>query len=450
HRGLRRGLDRPHPHHGPPEPRLRPRGQPDRPRARPAHRLRRRSEQAGHGQGGPAARAEDRGRRGVRHDAARLRSPHPRALPRYDRPPADAGARGHPAPLLAPQRGVPAQRGAGHEHPRGHPRAHAEGGLGGEGAGRRRRNRPGGDARGPRARPGRLRDAPVQQSGPGRSRDRGAALTFRSKLPRLPLVLVAVAGALSAAAQSQTPTFPVDVDVVHVTATVRDGKGELVANLGLEDFELFEDGRPQKLTLFAPASQSGDTDKESDALGLNLGMLLDTSESMKEQIKLSQDTAIHFLESIPRARDLLLIFFDQDIRLSRYSSENQQGLFERILEAKGKGNTALYDAISVYISRVAGSGGRKVLLVFTDGEDSTSAIGLMDVINLVRSSGVTIYPISFAGGSFGIGNNRFLSAKAFLSQLADASGGTVFAPTASKELSTVYTKILDELQSQYV
>jgi Ca-activated chloride channel family protein len=240
------------------------------------------------------------------------------------------------------------------------------------------------------------------------------------------------------------PVFAVDVDVVYVTATVRTEKGDLVADLTADDFTLYEDGRPQKVTLFAPAAQPG----QEEALALNLGMLLDTSESMKEQIKLSRESAIRFLESIPRARDLLLVFFDQDIRLSRYTSENQQGLFERILE--GTGNTALYDAISVYISRVSESGGRKVLLIFTDGEDTTSAIGLMDVINLVRSSGVTIYPISFAGGSFGIGNNRFLSAKAFMSQLADASGGTVFAPTASKELSSVYSKILDELQSQYV
>ncbi|HEX9202429.1 MAG TPA: hypothetical protein VF964_00585, partial [Vicinamibacteria bacterium] len=80
---------------------------------------------------------------------------------------------------------------------------------------------------------------------------------------------------------------------------------------------------------------------------------MDTSESMKAQIRLSQQSAVRFLESIPRARDLLLIFFDQDIRLSRYNDENQQGLFERILGMKGSGNTALYDAISVYLSRIA-------------------------------------------------------------------------------------------------
>jgi Ca-activated chloride channel family protein len=269
-------------------------------------------------------------------------------------------------------------------------------------------------------------------------------------MPRTVVAALLLLGAsLPGRAHQDAPVFAVDVNVVHITATVRNEKGELVADLGAEDFVLYEDGRPQKVTLFAPAALPGEQPGE-EALALNLGMLLDTSESMREQIKLSQESAIRFLESIPRARDLLLVFFDQDIRLSRYTSENQQGLFERILESKGKGNTALYDAISVYISRVASSGGRKVLLVFTDGEDSTSAIGLMDVLNLVRSSGVTIYPISFAGGSFGIGNNRFLAAKAFLSQLAETSGGAVFAPAASKDLSSVYTKILDELQNQYV
>ncbi len=266
-------------------------------------------------------------------------------------------------------------------------------------------------------------------------------------MARIPIAaLLVLALSPPSDARQDAPVFAVDVDVVHVTATVRTEKAELVSNLTPDDFVVYEDGRPQKLTLFAPAVEPG----QNEALALNLGMLLDTSESMKEQIKLSQESAIRFLESIPRARDLLLVFFDQDIRLSRYTSENQQGLFERILESKGRGNTALYDAISVYLSRVAESGGRKVLLVFTDGEDSTSAIGLLDVLNLVRSSGVAVYPISFAGGAFGIGSNRLLPAKAFLTQLAEASGGQVFSPNASKDLSTVYARILDELANQYV
>jgi Ca-activated chloride channel family protein len=243
----------------------------------------------------------------------------------------------------------------------------------------------------------------------------------------------------------KVPVYGSGIDMVNVTVTVRDEQGRLISDLLPEDFVIYEDGRPQSLQLFAPAAKEGNEQE----LGLNLGMLLDTSESMKAQIKLTQESAIRFLESIPRARDLLMIFFDQDIRISRYNSENQQGLFERILETKGSGNTALYDAISVYIARVSDSNGRKILVLFTDGEDSTSAITPSETLALVRSSGVTVYPIAFHG-NFGMGTNRYVSARAFLSGLAEASGGLVYSPTASHDLSVIYQKILDELASQYV
>jgi Ca-activated chloride channel family protein len=246
-------------------------------------------------------------------------------------------------------------------------------------------------------------------------------------------------------ADQKTPVFPAGVDVVNITVTVRDAQGRLVTDLDAQDFLVREDGRPQLVQLFSRATEPG----HEDALAMDLGMLLDTSESMQEQMRLTQESAVRFLESIPRARDLIMIFFDQDIRVSRYASENQQGLFERILEAKGAGTTALYDAISVYISRVQDSPGRKVLLVFTDGEDTTSAISLFDLIQLVRSSSVTIYPIAFLG-SFGMGSKSYITSKACLNQLADVSGGQVFHPVTSKDLAGIYDRILDELKGQYV
>src|SRR5260221_1798917 len=262
-------------------------------------------------------------------------------------------------------------------------------------------------------------------------------------VPLLPAIC-ALLGADAAFAQ-KVPVYGSGVDVVNVTVTIRDEQGRLISDLRPEDFVVYEDGRPQNVQLFAPAAKEGN-DKE---LGLNLGMLLDTSESMKAQIRLTQESAIRFLDSIPRARDLLMIFFDQDIRLSRYNNENQQGLFERILETKGSGNTALYDAISVYLARVAESNGRKILVLFTDGEDSTSAITLGETLTLVRASGVTVYPIAFHG-NFGLGTNRYVSARACLNALAESSGGLVYSPIASHDLSVIYQKILDELSSQYV
>jgi len=67
----------------------------------------------------------------------------------------------------------------------------------------------------------------------------------------------------------------------------------------------------------------------------------------------------------------------------------------------------------------------------------------------VRSSGVTVYPIAFHG-NFGMGTNRYVSSRAFLNALADSSGGLVYSPIASRDISVIYQKILDELSSQYV
>jgi Ca-activated chloride channel family protein len=257
--------------------------------------------------------------------------------------------------------------------------------------------------------------------------------------------LAVLALAAATAAAQGTPVFRAGLDLVDVTVTVRDGKGGLVSDLAAQDFVVREDGRLQTLEIFAPAALP----EEREELALNLGMLFDTSESMRKDLKLSQESAIRFLDAIPRARDLLLIFFDRDIRVSRYNSENQQGIFGRILEAKGEGFTALYDAIAVYLSRVVETPGRKVLVVFTDGDDTTSQVPPQEVQRLVRSSSATIYPVAFPG-AHRPNTAEALRAHSFLHSIADLSGGRVFQPTASRELAGIYQSILDELGTQYV
>lgn len=264
------------------------------------------------------------------------------------------------------------------------------------------------------------------------------AFAFALALPEAP-------AASAQQPSAKTPVFSADTEIVNVTVSVRDAKGQLVPNLSAFEFAVYEDGRPQEVRLFARAVEPG----QEEALALDLGLLMDTSQSMIEDMRFSQEAATRFLESIPRARELLAIFFDQDIRISRYQSEHQQGLFERILEARGGGLTALYDAITVYISRVADSPGRKVLVVFTDGEDSTSAIGPTEVIGLVRSSAVTIYPVAFSRG-LPAGSTRASQARSFLQKLANSSGGQLFTPAGSKDLPEIYAKILEELKAQYV
>ncbi len=250
-------------------------------------------------------------------------------------------------------------------------------------------------------------------------------------------------GALALSAQETSrPTFPIDIDMVNVTVTVRDGKGKLVSDLQPEDFVLLDEGKPRKVSVFGRAHEPG----QDDVMSLDLGLLLDTSESMLPELKLAQEAATRFLESIPRARELYTVLFDEEIRISRYDSEHQQGLFERIQGAKGGGNTALYDALAAYVYRVAGVSGRKVVVLFTDGEDTRSSISANDAVAVIRSSAVSVYPVAFGGGF----SPRQVKSRAFLRHIAEISGGQVFSPAASKDLADVFRRILDELGAQYV
>ena len=258
------------------------------------------------------------------------------------------------------------------------------------------------------------------------------------------LVLLLVTGP-ARGGQEQTPVFGVDLNVVNLTASVEDRKGNLVTNLTAKDFTVKEDGRKQSVQVFARAHEPG----QDELMALDLGLLMDTSESMLEELKLSQHAAVRFLDSIPRARELVTIFFDEEIRLSRYNSENQQGLFDRIHGARGGGNTALYDAIAVYLSRIQDSPGRKTLVLFSDGEDSTSSLNLGDVTALLRASPVTVYAIAFSRG-LGASSRRRLMAKTVLRHLTSTTGGQVFSVTGWRDLGAIYQRILDDLGGQYV
>jgi Ca-activated chloride channel family protein len=248
-------------------------------------------------------------------------------------------------------------------------------------------------------------------------------------------------------------TFAAEARMVNLTVTARGVDGKLVKDLTSGDFTIYEDDKPQRIQFFARVfdpSRAADEGQEGapDPTAIDLGMLFDTSTSMEEVLKLSQNAASQFLESIPRARALTTVFFDSDIRLSKYNSESQQGLFDRIQKAKSTGDTLLRDAIAVYLSRISDDPGRKIVVLFTDGEDTKSLISTGELRDLVRSSTVTIYPILFAGKYSDTAAG--VKARAMMRDLAELTGGEVFLPRTFKDLAPIYAGLLDELAAQYV
>lgn len=248
-------------------------------------------------------------------------------------------------------------------------------------------------------------------------------------------------------------TFAAEARTVNLTVTVRGLDAKLIKDLTIADFSVFENDKPQQIQYFARVFDPSRADDEGqegapDPTAIDLGMLFDTSTSMADVLRLSQNAATQFLESIPRARELTTVFFDSDIRISRFTGEGQQGLFDRLQKAKSSGMTLLRDAIAVYLSRISDDPGRKIMVLFTDGEDSKSEISVPELRELVRSSTVTIYPIVF-GGKY-TSSSAGLTANALMRDLAEMTGGEVFTPKTFKDLAPIYEGLLDELAAQYV
>src|SRR5712692_2039124 len=127
--------------------------------------------------------------------------------------------------------------------------------------------------------------------------------------PTLAFALCGLGIAVAAGPGTPPTVFPARTYVVNVTVTVRDASGRFVSYLTDDDFAIYEDGRRQTIRLFAPAVAQGPEEK----LALDVGLLLDTISIMAREIQLTQEAALRFLEASPRARDLVTIFFDQDI-----------------------------------------------------------------------------------------------------------------------------------------
>jgi Ca-activated chloride channel homolog len=248
-----------------------------------------------------------------------------------------------------------------------------------------------------------------------------------------------VAGAVTGV-WGQQGRFRAEVDLVTVAVMVMDRQGNFISDLSAEDFALYENGAPQQVTHFL----RGNTD--SEALNLRLGLLLDTSGSMQDDIGLARTAAIRFLKELPEAHDITLVDFDTEVRVARYGLADLPRLIERIRTRKTDGWTALYDALGIYLDGAHGLDGRKVLVIYTDGGDTRSAQTFSDILDMLRASDVIVYGIGFLEHQPASVRN---AQKMRLQQLADVTGGQTFFPTSTKALAQVFDQIVAQVRAQY-
>jgi VWFA-related protein len=314
-------------------------------------------------------------------------------------------------------------------------------------------------------------------------------------ISRRNLILSFAAAPFLRAQQTSDKTFSADVKVVNIFATVRDKKGVIAKDLKQDDFAIEEDGKPVAIKYFS---------KESD-LPLTLGLLVDTSGSMRRYIETERDASYKFFDQVLREdKDFaFLIHFDHEVELLQDLTGSRKQLQDALHQLSGgdapqlqrrgqgsggggggypggggggraRGGTALYDSILLASDELMKKqSGRKAIILLTDGEDTGSKSTMSEAISAAQKSDTLCYAIHWSdeqsnlnrfgglgsggrGGRHGGGGGRppmgqqsHGNGKKVLEQITKETGGGYFEGGKKQSLDEIYRQIQEELRNQY-
>jgi Ca-activated chloride channel family protein len=248
----------------------------------------------------------------------------------------------------------------------------------------------------------------------------------------------------SASAQQQPPSpdqplFRSSVRTVPVFATVLDAGGRLIPDLQRDDFTILDDGKPVDITLFSNESQP-----------FTAVVMLDQSASMTANLDLLNQAAEQFvMRLLPVDRARVGAFSDK-IQMSDAFTNNRDSLIADLKDLQFGNPTRLNDAIAASLDALEGIDGRRVVLVFTDGEDTSSKTGFRTVLDRARNEEVMVYSIGLESEFFnGVRVQRTRPSRD-LRKIADETGGGYFELKKTDQLGPTFTRVATELRSQYL
>lgn len=241
-----------------------------------------------------------------------------------------------------------------------------------------------------------------------------------------------------ATAQDNGPTFRMDVKLVNLFVNVTDTTGAIVGGLSKDDFQVFEDGRPQKIAVFERQSE----------LPLNLVLAIDTSGSTAKDITLEQSASKRFIHALLRQQDQMsLLQFATDVR-QLVPFTNKIAQLDRGLGSLRIGDaTALYDAIYLGSESLGRKEGRKVLVLVSDGGDTAKSTTYPEALEKALRNEVMIYsiidvPIEASAGRDTGGEHALIT-------LSEQTGGKSFYASEGG-LDKAFEKVSEDLRTQYL
>jgi Ca-activated chloride channel family protein len=245
-------------------------------------------------------------------------------------------------------------------------------------------------------------------------------------------------------ASAETPDFPrirVGINEVNVVFTVTDKHGHRVTDLKQNDFRIVDDNKP--------ATEIRSFHAETN-LPLQVGLLIDASNSVRDRFKFEQESAIEFLNQTVRLRydQAMVIGFDATPEVTQDFTDNTEALDHGIRELRPGGGTALYDALyyacrDKLLKKTQAGPTRRAIILLSDGEDNLSHVTREEAIEMAQRADAIVYAISTnVSGTKGAGDK-------VLERIADATGGRAFFPFQIRDVANAFAEIQDELRSQY-
>lgn len=240
----------------------------------------------------------------------------------------------------------------------------------------------------------------------------------------------------------QAPTFSVKVNLVRLLVSVRDQYGGLVTNLNKQDFRVLDAGVPQDIAVF----------ERNTSLPLSVAILVDTSGSTQIDLHYEVDSVMKFIPALLEAGNpddtFALFSFNYRTNLEADFSRNPRRAERALHSLHGEGGTSLYDAIYLASDELSSREGRHVLVVVTDGGDTTSYKKYDDALLAAQRADVVMYPVVVVPIEGDAGRNT--GGEHALATLAASTGGRIFNPDGFEQLDQAFTDILKELRTQYL
>lgn len=262
---------------------------------------------------------------------------------------------------------------------------------------------------------------------------------------------LAVAVASFAAAQQQQqqqrqpgadPVIKVNVELVRLLVTVKDAAGALVGGLDKSDFAISDSGVPQEVAVFERQTEQP----------LSVALLIDTSASTAKDLKYEVESASRFVKALVREgnpRDSLALYsFNHEVTMQSNFTRNPERIQKLLPRLRSEAGTSLYDAIVLASDGLSERDGRRVMVVVTDGGDTTSYRKYHDALQAAHDAHTVVYALVVMPITNDAGRN--VGGENALTQISRSTGGRAFFPSANRTLDNALSDILRDLRTQYL